>query len=69
MNLTMILPKGTGYYDVTEYPYGGCFRRAAADTVVAVGGGAGHHPAVEVKVILPSGRAAVVKRSLLIDAR
>jgi hypothetical protein len=25
------VPAGQGYWDVTTYPYGGCFRRAAKD--------------------------------------
>jgi len=30
------LKAGYGYWDVTVYPYGGCFKRAAADTQVTV---------------------------------
>ena len=36
MNAT--LKKGYGYWDVTQYPYGGCFRRAAQDTPVQLTG-------------------------------
>lgn len=28
--------KGWGYWDVTHYPYGGCFRRFTEDTPVRV---------------------------------
>ena len=30
------LPKGTGYWDLTDYPWGGCFRRAQFDLKVHV---------------------------------
>jgi len=32
----MILKAGYGYWDVTSFPYGGCFRRAAQNTPVEV---------------------------------
>ena len=30
------LLKGWGYWDTTDYPYGGCFRRTTKDTPVIV---------------------------------
>lgn len=35
-NTQATLLEGWGYWDVTNYPYGGCFRRAAEDTPVTV---------------------------------
>ena len=33
---TTLLTKGTGYYDLTLYPIGGCFKRIQADTQVSL---------------------------------
>lgn len=30
------LKKGWGYWDTTNYPYGGCFKRAAQDETVEI---------------------------------
>ena len=38
MSTTHTLKKGWGYWDVTHYPFGGCFRRAMADTPCEVTG-------------------------------
>ena len=29
------LPDGTGYWDLTHYPVGGCFRRVTGDTALS----------------------------------
>ena len=33
---TVLLVKGTGYYDLTLYPIGGCFKRVQVDTTVSL---------------------------------
>ena len=33
-----ILTKGSGYWDTTEYPFGGCFRRTTEDMTVCLTG-------------------------------
>jgi hypothetical protein len=38
MQTTAILTKGSGYWDTTDYPLGGCFRRAIQDTTVPLTG-------------------------------
>jgi hypothetical protein len=56
------LKKGWGYWDITIYPHGGCFRRATENLTGRVVSGpavlyAGHGK--EVSVIFEDGRSAV----------
>lgn len=38
-----VVRQGWGYWDVTSYPYGGCFKRASSAFIVTVTG-PGQHP-------------------------
>lgn len=59
------LLQGWGYWDTTNYPYGGCFRRCVADTTVSVGKPAGKYPTRERQIIFADGRVGVAElRSL-----
>jgi hypothetical protein len=59
MNATLL--QGWGYWDTTHYPYGGCFRRAEADTTVTVGKPAGKFPAREREITFSDGRVGVAE--------
>jgi len=61
--MTAILKSGWGYYDVTDYPFGGCFRRASQDTCVEVIGDA-HRPDQQ-RIQFPDGRLAVAPLAAL----
>jgi hypothetical protein len=56
------LKKGCGYWDVTNYPRGGCFRRASEDMAgLVVSGPANLYRAgMEYSVTWADGRSAVV---------
>ena len=56
-----VLLSGWGYWDTTHYPYGGCFRRAAADETVTVLGPGGKRPAQERKIQFADGRVGVAE--------
>ena len=56
-----ILKKGWGYWDITHYPYGGCFKRATENTIVSIVGKAGKYPEQEREILFPDGRRAVAK--------
>jgi hypothetical protein len=59
------LLQGWGYWDTTNYPYGGCFRRVEADTPVTVLGPGGKRPAQERKIQFADGCVGVAElRSL-----
>jgi len=34
--MTLTIPEGTGYYDLTDFPWGGDFRRATIDMPVEI---------------------------------
>jgi hypothetical protein len=36
MQATHVIKQGYGYWDITNYPIGGCFRRATTDLEVAL---------------------------------
>ena len=36
MNKTVKLMKGYGYYDLTLFAWGGCFRRTTEDTIIKI---------------------------------
>ena len=58
-----ILASGWGYWDITNYPYKGCFRRASNDVLVTVIG-----PGVmadEFKVRFPDNRIAIITKRAL----
>jgi hypothetical protein len=59
------LLSGWGYWDTTNYPYGGCFRRATEDTVVTVLGPGGKFPTRERKIRFADGRTAVAETRAL----
>lgn len=57
------LEKGHGYWDVTHYPYGGCFRRATGCEVVQViKDGPVQWANREVRILFPDGRQAVIEK-------
>lgn len=63
MDQPAILAKGWGYWDVTHYPYGGCFRRAVEDTpVLIIGPGM---KADDSEVCFPDGRKGYVRKQAL----
>lgn len=62
-----ILRAGWGYWDVTEYTYGGCFRRPKVDLPVTIIPGHVAHPD-EVRVRFENGRIGVVKAGALKEA-
>lgn len=67
MSEQRIIPAGWGYWDITYYPYGGCFRRASKQLhVVVTERGIGKHKD-ESRVIFTDGRVGVVKSSCLLD--
>lgn len=53
MAVTHVVQKGYGYWDVTQYPYGGCFRRATAPFAVTMVGPGGKYPKRESVVVCP----------------
>ncbi len=58
------LTKGQGYWDVTHYPYGGCFRRATGEErVQVIKDGPVQLPTREVRILFPDGRQAVIDKS------
>lgn len=61
---THVLGAGCGYYDVTSYPYGGCFRRANEDTPVTLVPGRGQY-GDEVRVVFADKRAGIVRSAAL----
>lgn len=64
--MAQVLLKGYGYYDITAYPYGGCFRRVAEDTPVEIiEGKRGQHPD-EVQARMGD-RTIVVRRAYIRD--
>lgn len=65
MNATLL--KGWGYWDVTQYPYGGCFRRPNEDTPVTIIEGQGKY-ADEKRVRFADGREGIVKSGALVPA-
>lgn len=56
-----VLLSGWGYWDTTNYPYGGCFRRAGEDTPVTVLGPGGKFPTRERKIRFADGRVGVAE--------
>jgi hypothetical protein len=56
MNEQKILKIGWGYWDVTRYPYGGCFRRATTNEVVTLIGAG--NKVDESKIAFTDGRVA-----------
>lgn len=72
---TVRVPAGQGYWDVTHYPYGGCFRRAMCEwTGVVVEVSVGRHGR-ETKVLstgaghLPGGYCVVQTDALTVVSR
>ena len=54
-----IILKGYGYWDVTKFPYGGCFKRTVEDTEVTTGAAFGTE---EIEVTFKDGSKGIVRR-------
>jgi hypothetical protein len=67
--LEAVAASGWGYWDVTSYPYGGCFRRLAANTAVVVTGEAVMKSGREYSVTFADGRKGwIAVRAVSIQA-
>lgn len=56
LSTTHVLKEGAGYWDVTCYPYGGCFHRATSAFGVTIEGPGGKYPKRESIVTCPGDR-------------
>lgn len=65
---TVVVKQGQGYWDCTDYPYGGCFKRASSAFGVTVVGPGGKYPQREY-VVNAAGRKLVVDGNGLASIR
>lgn len=61
----VIIPKGWGYWDTTEYPIGGAFRRAPEDLHGTVKRVFKLYHSTDCEILLDNGRKAATRSSEL----